>query len=117
MNPRIVAKSGPLKGSVLSLTEGFIVIGTDPDSTDICLEGDEQVEDQHCYLWIESDGQVRLTNEAESEDHVVLINGKEEWDAQLAHGDIIQIGSSTFIYYVEDEEAAPAPASGSLRFG
>ncbi len=90
------------------------MVGSDPELADVCLEGDEQVEDEHCFFWMESDGQVLVSNEALN--HVILVNGEETFDQLLAHGDTIQIGTSTFIYYESDGEPAPAPAASPLRF-
>jgi len=61
MNPRIVAISGSLRGSVFPITEAGLVIGRKHPENDVTLENDDMVSRRHCRLQLRG-GQVLLTD-------------------------------------------------------
>src|SRR2546425_12043279 len=61
MNPRIVAISGSLRGSVFPITEAGLVIGRKHPENDVTLENDDMVSRRHCRFQLRG-GQVWLTD-------------------------------------------------------
>ena len=54
MNPRLVAVSGPLKGSTISVEDGELTVGRQPGNR-ICID-DELMSRRHCVLWRQETG-------------------------------------------------------------
>jgi len=104
MKPRLVAISGPLKGSVFPLSSSEFTAGRQAGN-DLFID-DDLVSRRHCTLLIE-DGHVRL-RDLESMNGT-FVNGIAVHDAQLEHGDKVRIGASQFIFEDEAlEDGVPA---------
>ncbi len=105
MNPRIVAISGPLKGTVFQIPETEFILGRHP-ANQVYLE-DELVSRRHCSLRVH-DGRVHLSD-LESMNGT-LINGAPVTTRILEHGDRVKIGGSRFVYLETDEQDEGVPA-------
>jgi adenylate cyclase len=106
MNPRIVAVSGPLKGSVFPIPEAGIVIGRKHPENDVTLENDEMVSRRHCRLWLR-EGRV-VVRDLDSRNGT-FVNGVSVLEHVFERGDRLKVGSSTFRYLEHDETADPLP--------
>ena len=103
MNPRLVATSGPLKGSVFPITEAALTVGREADNQ-VCLD-DELVSKHHFVVRIKDglpwlkDGDTR---------NGTWINENAHLEKFLDHGDRIKCGSTTFLYLEhEDSDSLP----------
>src|SRR5712692_594243 len=95
---RIIATAGPLKGSEFPIGELEFTIGRQGDN-DINLE-DDLVSRRHCSIQL-LDGRVVL-RDLESKNGT-LVNGEAISEKVLRHGDVLKVGSSTFIYKERDD--------------
>jgi pSer/pThr/pTyr-binding forkhead associated (FHA) protein len=106
MNPRIVAISGPLKGSVFPITEAGLIIGRKYPENDVTLEHDDMVSRRHCRLQLRG-GRV-LVSDMDSRNGT-FVNGSAVLEKVLEHGDRLKVGFSTFIYFDNEEAADSLP--------
>src|SRR5213594_2224548 len=98
MNPRILAISGPLKGSQFILGEADLKIGRGARNN-VSLN-DPLVSPKHCCLSFEYDG--CLLWDCRSE-HGTFVNGFSFPAKIVVHGDHIRVGRSVFVYLLRDE--------------
>jgi len=98
MNPRILAISGPLKGSEFILGDADLKIGRGARNH-VCLD-DPLVSLKHCCLAFEYDG--CLLWDCRSE-HGTFVNGFSFPAKIVVHGDHIRVGRSVFVYLLRDE--------------
>jgi len=106
VNPRIQVIAGPLKDSVLVLSETDLSIGRDPSNllsiTDLSLSR------RHCML-------ARTENGFKISDldsrNGTFVNGIAVKERALLHGDQISIGDSVFVFWLKDDgdESGPGP--------
>jgi transcriptional regulator with GAF, ATPase, and Fis domain len=101
LRPRLVVLSGPLKDSIIPLTEGEITIGREA-SNDIPVT-DPSVSRKHCRLSCEG-GRYRVQDLGSR--NGTLVNGSKVEEQWLRHGDEIATGDSSFLF-LEEEELAP----------
>jgi Nif-specific regulatory protein len=101
MNPRLVALSGPLKGQTFRLGEGELSIGrlssNELQVTDIAASR------RHCVIRRE-DGHFKV-HDLESRNGS-FVNGVPIKERLLEHGDRIEVGSSLFVFLVEEGESS-----------
>ena len=105
MNHRLVARDGPLKGSVFVLDTGDFSVGRNPSNR--LSVSDPSLSRQHCV--IASRGAQFEIKDLDSRNGT-FVNGVPVHERVLADGDEIQIGNSLFLFLVEDEFATPAPS-------
>src|SRR5438552_5340494 len=106
MNPRLVTKQGPLKGSVYGLDGEDFSVGRNPANR--LSIGDASLSRQHCVI-TSRDGQ-SVIKDLESRNGT-FVNGVPARERVLAPGDEIQIGNSLFLYLTEEEdETVTTPA-------
>jgi len=118
MNPRLIAISGPRKGSIFNLTEAETTVGRDPANR--VVVSDQALSRRHCVIQKEGDRLKLVDLESRNGSFVNGVPVRERW---LEHGDQIEIGESVLFFLLRDEEAAgPAPsgepeesASSTLR--
>ncbi len=118
MNPRLIAISGPRKGSIFNLTEAETTVGRDPANR--VVVSDQALSRRHCVIQNEGDRLKLVDLESRNGSFVNGVPVRERW---LGHGDRIEIGESVLFFLLRDEEAAaPAPseeleeaASSTLR--
>ncbi|HTF43729.1 MAG TPA: FHA domain-containing protein, partial [Terriglobales bacterium] len=104
MNPRIQVIAGPLKDSVLVLSETDLSIGRDPSNllsiTDLSLSR------RHCML-------ARTENGFKISDldsrNGTFVNGIAVKERALLHGDQISIGDSVFVFWLKDDGDESGP--------
>src|ERR1700704_6199513 len=104
MNPRIIALSGPFKGSEFLITEVVLSVGRAPDNT-IVLD-DELVSKHHFRIWLK-DGNAYLKDGDTR--NGTWINGEAHSERFLEPGDRIKCGSTTFLYLELDETPDTLP--------
>jgi Nif-specific regulatory protein len=94
MEPRLIAISGPLKGTTVLLAEAETVIGREPGNA--VAISDPLVSRRHCSIRRDDNGRVQVSD-LESLNGT-FVNGLPARDKALEHGDYIKIGSSEFIF-------------------
>lgn len=99
--------SGPDKGKIFALDEGVSVLLGRSRHADVKLN-DMHISRVHCEIELE-DGVVIVNDHGSSGTYV---NGKKIDEAQLAHGDVVQIGETQMRLHVEGA-SAPAPSEPS----
>ncbi|HEV2175876.1 MAG TPA: sigma 54-interacting transcriptional regulator [Terriglobia bacterium] len=105
MNPRLIAISGPLRGTVFALGGEEVSIGR-AQSNRLCI-ADIAVSRRHSI--IRADGAGFKINDLDSRNGT-FVNGVPVKERALSHGDRIEVGDSVFLFLVEEGEAA-APVS------
>jgi Nif-specific regulatory protein len=107
MNHRLVARDGPLKGSVFQLDGGEFSVGRNPSNR--LAVSDPSLSRQHCVIARHGDQfDIRDLDSRNG----TFVNGVPVHERALAAGDEIQIGNSLFLFLSEDTQPAP---SASVR--
>jgi Nif-specific regulatory protein len=99
MMPRLVAQTGPIKGTTIPLDVAETVVGRDPANA--VPINDPLVSRRHCSI-LNSSGEIRLVD-LESLNGT-FVNGAPTREKTLEHGDRIKIGASQFIFLFHDDE-------------
>ncbi len=102
MRPRLLVLSGPLKDSIIPLSEGEVTIGREA-SNGIAIV-DPSVSRKHCLL--SSQGGRYRVRDLESRNGT-LVNGAAVEEHWLQHGDEIAAGDSSFLFLLEAEDLTP----------
>ena len=110
MASKLVALAGPLRGGVFSLVAAETAIGR--DTTNTIAIGDARASRTHAVLKRADDATVTLVDLGSL--NGTFVNGVPIGERPLVHGDRIEIGSSTFLFLRQDEEASP---SGAVSLG
>jgi transcriptional regulator with GAF, ATPase, and Fis domain len=104
LNPRLVAISGPLEGTVRALTDDPLSLGR--DTANQIMIGDSGVSRKHCTISPISPGVYEISD-LESHNGT-FVNGTQVSRSPIQHGDRIRIGTSEFVFLTgDDEEHAP----------
>ena len=111
MRPRLLVLSGPLKDSIIPLSEGEITIGREA-SNGIAIV-DPSVSRKHCELSAQ-DGRFRV-RDLDSRNGT-LVNGAAIEQRDLQHGDEIAAGDSSFLFLLEDADEDLTPSAGRVEF-
>ncbi|HVG62077.1 MAG TPA: sigma 54-interacting transcriptional regulator [Hyalangium sp.] len=107
LRPRLIAVSGPLEGRTFSLSSEGFVIGRQADSQLQVLE--LSVSRRHCELRPDSEQRWVLSDLGSSSG--TLVNSRPINERTLEHGDLVQVGTSRFVFLLYEsmeEQAAPA---------
>ena len=105
MQPRLLAMSGPLTGTVQPLIDGRISIGLD-ESNELRLT-DTFVSPKHCTIQQSGEGFEILDSDS---DNGTFVNGVPAGRKLLEHGDAIRVGSFELVFLLhEDEESSHSP--------
>lgn len=99
MIPKLVAIAGPLKGAIFELTEDHISVGRDA-SNQLSLK-DKSLSRRHCLISRIED-QFRLSD-LESHNGT-FVNEVPIVEHLLKHGDRIQLGSSYFLFLLQEDD-------------
>jgi Nif-specific regulatory protein len=111
MEPRLIAITGPLKGTTIPLADTETTIGREP--TNPVALNDPLVSRKHCVI-CRADGKLQM-RDLESLNGT-LVNGVPTRQKALEHGDRIKIGGSQFIYLEQrDDSAVLVPLSDSFE--
>ncbi len=99
MEARIVGIAGLFQGSIFALPEGEVSIGRDP--TNQIYLADASLSRRHCAL-------LRKGSEVHVRDlgsrNATRVNGVPVVERQLDHGDQISVGSSLFVFLLEEKK-------------
>jgi transcriptional regulator with GAF, ATPase, and Fis domain len=110
MTHRLVARDGPLKGSVFSLDDAEFSVGRNPSNR--LSVSDPSLSRQHCVI-SSRDGHF-LIRDLESRNGS-FVNGVPVRERVLADGDEVQIGNSLFLFLSEEEELTPTSIGTPVR--
>ena len=105
MNHRLVARDGPLKGSVFVLDAGEFSVGRNPSNR--LSVSDPSLSRHHCV--IAARGSQFEIRDLDSRNGT-FVNGVPVHERVLADSDEIQIGNSLFLFLAEEDVAAPEPS-------
>src|ERR1051325_10961373 len=109
MEPRLVAITGPLKGTTITLTDRETIIGREP--TNGVAINDPLVSRRHCAIH-NREGAVQVSD-LESLNGT-FVNGVPTREKALDHGDRIKVGSSQFVFLLKDDDITNVPLSDSF---
>ena len=98
--PKLIAISGPIKGSSFALTEDEVSIGRS-DSNHICVK-DHSLSRRHCLIKKENNA-FRIVD-LESFNGT-FVNARPVGEQSLKHGDQITVGSVLFLFMEDEVEA------------
>ena len=102
LNPRLVAMSGPLEGTVRTLTDGQLSLGR--DTANQIMIGDSAVSRKHCAISQVSAGVYEISD-LESHNGT-FVNGTKIARTPIQHGDRIRVGTNEFVFLTgEDKDA------------
>jgi transcriptional regulator with GAF, ATPase, and Fis domain len=107
LRPRLIAVSGPLEGRTFPLSGEGSIIGRHADSQLQVL--DLSVSRRHCELRPDSEQRWVLRDLGSSSG--TLVNSRPINERPLEHGDLVQVGTSRFVFLLYEsmeEQAAPA---------
>jgi len=109
LNPRLVAISGSLEGTVRAVTDGALSLGRDPANQ--VMVGEPAVSRKHCTISEISSGIFEI---ADHDSHNgTFVNGVQVTRSSVQHGDRIRIGVSEFVFLIgPDEDALLETRSG-----
>jgi Nif-specific regulatory protein len=102
MEPRLIAITGPLKGTTIPLADTETIIGRDPANQ--VAVNDPLVSRKHCA--IRKIAEIVQVADLESLNGT-LVNGVPTREKELKHGDRIKVGSSQFIFANQAIESTP----------
>ena len=103
MRGKITALSGPNQNEVY-LVDSTVGLAFGRASGCGVRLRDTNVSRVHCKVW-ETDGQFHVQDLGSS--NQTLVNGEPVTECVIAHGDRLEVGSSTFLFEVEDAEPTP----------
>ena len=107
LNPRLVAISGPLEGTVRAVKDGPLSVGRDPSNQ--VMVGEPAVSRKHCTIGEVSSGIYEI---ADLDSHNgTFVNGIQVGRTPIQHGDRIRIGISEFLFLTGPDEDAAVLAS------
>jgi len=120
MNPRLVARDGPLKNSVFSLDDGELSVGRNPSNR--LSINDPSLSRQHCVIAPRNGGfEIRDLDSRNG----TFVNGVPVHERVLDEGDEVRIGNSLFLFLTVETKVAPvsgvrlderSPLSGATVF-
>jgi len=100
MNPFLLCMFGPLKDRKIPLSNDPIILGR--ERTNPVYISDLLLSRKHCS--IEKNGNEFLIRDLQSRNGV-FVNGVPIRERNLAHGDRIEIGTSTFLFFTHEEQS------------
>ena len=103
-NPRLLAISGLLKGTLWSAKDGPLFMGRDPANQVRADASDAAVSRRHCSVMEVSSGVFEI---ADLDSHNgTFVNGSKVNRKAIEHGDRIRIGKSEYLFLTGPEDAA-----------
>jgi len=104
LNPRLVAMSGPMEGTVHTITDDPLSLGRDPANQ--VMIGDSAVSRKHCAISQVTQGIYEISDL--DSHNGTFVNGIQISRTPIQHGDRIRIGTSEFVFLIgQDEDASP----------
>ena len=112
LNPRLVALSGPLEGTVRALTDGSLSLGRDVANQ--IMIGDRAVSRNHCTI-TQVSPDVYEISDLESHNGT-FVNGLQISRTPIRDGDRIRVGTSEFVFLTGDDKGTGSgPSSGVTK--
>jgi len=112
MIPKLISISGPLEGTIFSITDADVTIGRGP-SNSICI-ADPLLSRQHCRITRE--GEVFNLQDLGSFNGT-FVNGVPVKEQAIAHRDLIKTGDSILLFICHEESVLDSGADpGRVRF-
>ena len=105
MNPKLIAIAGPLRGTIFLVYEEEISVGRDLSNQ--LLIDDRSVSRLHCR--IKREGDCWRISDLDSHNGT-FVNDIPVNEYCLAHGDRVKIGSSLFVFLLNDSQTEPPPS-------
>jgi len=99
VHPRVVAMSGSSKGEIYLLKSGKTTVGRD-NSNSVQI-GDATVSKKHCAIESRDSGFELVDLESHNG---TFVNGVPVKRRSLAHGDVIRVGTSEFVFLTQEEK-------------
>ncbi len=117
LNPRLVAISGPLEGTVRAVEDGLLSLGR--DAANQVMVGDPAVSRKHC-TFNEVTAGVYEVIDLDSHNGT-FVNGVQISRTAIQHGDRIRIGTSEFVFLTGPDDGSlllpSRPETGSTSVG
>ena len=112
-NPRLLAISGSLKGTLWAATGGPLFMGRDPSNQVRADATDAAVSRRHCSVIEVSSGVFEI---ADLDSHNgTFVNGSKVSRKAIEHGDRIRIGKSEYLFLTRPEDAAELVSNDRSR--
>jgi transcriptional regulator with GAF, ATPase, and Fis domain len=110
-DPRLVAISGPLEGTVRTVKDGALSLGRDPSNH--VMVGEPAVSRKHCTISEVSTGVFEITDL--DSHNGTFVNGAQISRTPLQHADRVRIGMSEFVFLTgpEDDDSMLPSAIGT----
>src|SRR5215510_13943475 len=99
IHPRLVATSGPLQGQTLPLVGSEFSLGRSDTAT--YMIDHKSVSRLHC-VFVNEGGTFKVRDNGST--NGTLVNGVRVEERMLQHGDSVTVGSSTFLFLIEEDE-------------
>src|SRR5215510_14118899 len=110
MIPKLISISGPLEGTIFSITDAEVTIGRGP-SNSICI-ADPLLSRQHCRITREGDV---FNLQDLGSFNGTFVNGVPIKEQAIAHRDLIKTGDSILLFICH-EEPDSSPDPGRVRY-
>jgi transcriptional regulator with GAF, ATPase, and Fis domain len=112
-NPRLLAISGSLKGTLWAATGGPLFMGRDPSNQVRADATDAAVSRRHCSVIEVSSGVFEI---ADLDSHNgTFVNGSKVSRKAIEHGDRIRIGKSEYLFLTRPEDADELVSDDRIR--
>jgi transcriptional regulator with GAF, ATPase, and Fis domain len=111
LNPRLVAMSGPLEGTVHTITDGPLYLGRDPANQ--VMIGDSAVSRKHCAISQVTQGIYEISDL--DSHNGTFVNGIQVSRTPIQHGDLIRIGTSEFVFLIGEDDGSSPQSSGASK--
>jgi transcriptional regulator with GAF, ATPase, and Fis domain len=111
LNPRLVAMSGPLEGTVRALTDGPLSLGR--DTANQIMIGDRAVSRNHCTITHVSPDVYEISD-LESHNGT-FVNGIQISRTPLRHGDRIRVGTNEFVFLTGEDNDPGSQSSDASK--
>ena len=109
LNPRLVAMSGPLEGTIRALRDGPLSLGR--DTANQIMIGDYAVSRKHCTI-VQTSADVYEISDLESHNGT-FVNGVRITRMPIRHGDRIRVGTCEFVFLTGEDKDTDGDAQSS----
>jgi transcriptional regulator with GAF, ATPase, and Fis domain len=103
--------SGPLEGTVHTITDGPLYLGRDPANQ--VMIGDSAVSRKHCAISQVTQGIYEISDL--DSHNGTFVNGIQVSRTPIQHGDLIRIGTSEFVFLIGEDDGSSPQSSGASK--
>jgi transcriptional regulator with GAF, ATPase, and Fis domain len=103
--------SGPLEGTVHTITDGPLYLGRDPANQ--VMIGDSAVSREHCAISRVTQGIYEISDL--DSHNGTFVNGIQVSRTPIQHGDLIRIGTSEFVFLIGEDDGSSPQSSGASK--